>query len=1011
MGSWPLLVRAAALLLAAALGTFLPLEGAEALKAPREQTPFQSYGIAQGLENLSLWCLEQDSDGFLWAGTEDGLFRYDVQKFQAFRGESGLQDVWVRALCAAEGRRLWIGTARGLALRDKGRIQAFGPGQGIPQAEVFALALDSRGLLWVATEHGLFRQRPGQLAFEPAPGWNGEEPARCLGRAGDAMYVGSQERLLRYGSQGPPAEVSGPWRERVDAVLQDGGGRLWVRTRSGLWMRPGEGGPFEDLSLRVGPAAYDGSLKLTPTGTLLIPTVDDLVRVRDGRWEHLGQARGLPTPYVNRALEDREGCLWIGGLGLHRTLSREAWGQYTYQNGIAGGVVWSITHDRQGRLWAGTSNGLCETREGRWALIPGTASQAFLALAVAPDGALWMGGAPARLRRWVPGTSRWQEWSQPTSTIISLAFDGQGVLWVATRRQGLFKVVERGASFAVEPVPLPGEVPGEKTMALSVGQAGRVWLASSNGILVLEGGRWRRLGKAQGLLDPDVRAVYERPGGELWVSYHDTQGLSQYRYERDRLVLVKHVGAAEGFTARKAYFMRQDTLGRLWVGTSQGVVLYDGARFQEFGTMDGLPGDECNGSAFLAEPGGDVWVGTLGGLAKFHQDRFAGSAQPPAAFVLSATYGRTHLSFPFAGPPEIPNRDATLEFHVTGLTYLNEARVLNQVRLVGLEDAWRTTKVREVRYANLPPGAYRFEVRSGLAEGTWGPVASFPFRVLPAWYQAWWFRTLAAAGLVALAFLAVRLRLKAMRDRNRALERVVELRTVALAEANEALQQLTVTDPLTGLKNRRFLDLTLEEDLALVRRDHRSTPRDARLGGNVDLVFLMVDIDHFKGVNDGFGHAAGDYVLQQVRDRLQEVARTSDTVVRWGGEEFLVVARRLDRSLGGTLAARILESMRSRPFDLGSGQETVITCSVGFCPYPLIPSQPDAVAWHRVVAVADRCLYAAKQSGRDGWVGLRGQCDTIESVEAFLGSPEDEAEREALALATSFQDIAHLRWS
>ncbi|BDU72715.1 ligand-binding sensor domain-containing diguanylate cyclase [Mesoterricola silvestris] len=994
-----------------ALSPLAVLGGAGPPRVPVARIPFQSYGSAQGLENLSLWCLDQDSDGFLWVGTEDGLYRYDGQRFQVLRRSSGLPDDWVRALCASRGRRLWIGTARGLALRDPGGMRALGPDQGVPQAEVFALAPDPQGLLWVATERGLFRQRPGALAFEPAPGWVPGQPARCIAMAGKATYVGTGTRLLRYeaGNRGP-VEVAGPWKERLDAVLQDREGRLWVRSRAGLWMRPVEGAPFQDLSRRVGTAAYDGSLTLTATGALLIPTVDDLVRVRGEAWEYLGQVQGLPTPYVNRALEDREGCLWVGGLGLHRALSRETWGQYTYQNGIAGGVVWSITRDREGRLWAGTSNGLCETRNGQWSLVPGTAKQAFLALAVAPDGALWMGGAPARLRRWVPGTSRWQEWARPTSTIISMAFDEQGTLWVVTRREGLFRVVKSGGSFAVEPFVLPGAVQGERVIALSQGQGGRLWLASSNGILVLERGAWRRLGKAQGLLDPDVRAVFERPGGDIWVSYHERQGLSQFRREGDQLRLVQHHDAASGITARKAYFMREDTLGRLWVGTSQGCVLFDGARFQEFGTMDGLPGDECNGSAFLAEPGGDVWVGTLGGLARFHQGRYAGSPPPPASFILSASFGSTVLSFPFTGTVGIPKRDATVEFQFTGLTYLNEARVLNQIRLVGMEDAWRTTNIREVRYQNLAPGTYRFEVRAGLSEGKWGPTAAFPFRVLPAWYQTWWFRCLAGAGLAGLTYLAVRLRLKALNDRNRELERVVETRTLALARANESLQQLTVTDPLTGLKNRRFLDLTLEEDLASARRDHRSTPGEAplTLKGNVDMVFLMVDLDHFKDVNDTYGHAAGDKVLQQVRDRLHEVARTSDTVVRWGGEEFLVVARRMDRSQGATLAARILESMRSRPFDLGSGLHITKTCSVGFCPYPLVPVRAGDVPWTSVVDVADRCLYAAKQSGRDAWVGLGGQCASAEAVEDFLKAPGDA---EGLGLRASVQGTEALRWT
>src|SRR6185503_7275343 len=90
---------------------------------------------------------------------------------------------------------------------------------------------------------------------------------------------------------------------------------------------------------------------------------------------------------------------------------------------------------------------------------------------------------------------------------------------------------------------------------------------------------------------------------------------------------------------------------------------------------------------------------------------------------------------------------------------------------------------------------------------------------------------------------------------------------------------LTITDPLTGLRNRRFLLQRIDEDVALALRQ------------GTDLVFFLVDVDHFKKVNDELGHAAGDLVLRQMRGRLEQVFRASDYVLRWGGEEFLAVAR------------------------------------------------------------------------------------------------------------------------
>ncbi len=832
---------------------------------------------------------------------------------------------------------------------------------------------------------------------------------------GNTVYVTHQLTLFRYDLNDlkAPVEVAGPWKERLDAVLRDGQGRLWVRSRAGLWMQPQAGEAFQDMSARVQPATYDGALRLTPKGTLLIPAANGLMRVKGDTWDLIDASKGMPTPYVNRAMEDREGCLWAGGLGLHRTLAREAWRQHTHQDGIAGGVVWAILKDNNGRIFAGSTGGLREAVNGAWTLVGQTQDQAFLALALAPDGALWMGGAPARLRRWMPGTSQWLELPKPTSTITCMAFDAQGTLWVGTRRQGLFQVVKNGASYDVNPMVLPGMHPDERIQSMIKGVNGRLWVATANGLLVQENGTWRRLDKEQGLDSLNLFSVFEPTDGDLWVSYQDVQGLCRYRYEGGRLVPRERLDKSRGFQARRAYFMRNDALGRMWVGTSQGATFYDGSAFHSFTVADGLPGDECNGSAFLAEPNGDVWVGTLGGLAHFRKDLYEGTPKPPASFVMSAQYGDKLLPYPVPANLHIAKRDANIEFRFTGLSYQHENRVVHQVRLVGLEDAWRDTDIRQARYTNLGPGSYRFEVRAGFGDGTWGPVASLTFRVLPAWYQTWWFRTLAVLGFAGLVVLVVRLRMAALKSRNLELESLVEARTHALAEANETLKQLTVTDPLTGLKNRRFLDLTIEDDLAQVHRDYQTIFRNQahRMPSNVDMIFFMVDLDRFKLVNDTYGHAAGDLLLKQVRDRLLEAVRDSDTVVRWGGEEFLVVARHTDRHQADILASRILELVRSRPFDLGNGVQITKTCSLGYCPYPTVPSRPDALNWQKVVEVADRCLYAAKQSGRDGWVGIQGQCIEPESVFHFLEAPEDEISKDRHDLRTSFPSIESLRWS
>jgi len=205
--------------------------------------------------------------------------------------------------------------------------------------------------------------------------------------------------------------------------------------------------------------------------------------------------------------------------------------------------------------------------------------------------------------------------------------------------------------------------------------------------------------------------------------------------------------------------------------------------------------------------------------------------------------------------------------------------------------------------------------------------------------------------------------------KNTQLETLVDTRTWDLKAAYAALEQASMVDPLTGLKNRRYLSAFMPEEIARCLRRQRASAADGMDDRNIDLCLLMLDLDHFKAVNDSHGHAAGDAVLRQVGDVLRATCRDSDVIVRWGGEEFLILARNADRDRVQVIAAQICESIRVHGFDIGGGIVLHKTCSVGFTAFPLLPTAPDRYDWEQAVALADRCLYAAKHGGRDGWVG------------------------------------------
>ncbi len=206
---------------------------------------------------------------------------------------------------------------------------------------------------------------------------------------------------------------------------------------------------------------------------------------------------------------------------------------------------------------------------------------------------------------------------------------------------------------------------------------------------------------------------------------------------------------------------------------------------------------------------------------------------------------------------------------------------------------------------------------------------------------------------------------------NRALRRQVAERTRDLAEATESLRLLSNTDALTGLKNRRYLENNLPAEVARVRRLHVDLRlRPERLHKNVDIAFALVDLDHFKSINDTHGHTIGDLVLRHVGEVLTGAVRETDTVVRWGGEEFLVIGRNTDRNEVSVFVDRLRDALARQPYDLGDGRRLPLTASIGFALLPMVCAEPEFLAWEDVVDLADRCLYTAKRNGRDLAVGM-----------------------------------------
>jgi diguanylate cyclase (GGDEF)-like protein len=193
-----------------------------------------------------------------------------------------------------------------------------------------------------------------------------------------------------------------------------------------------------------------------------------------------------------------------------------------------------------------------------------------------------------------------------------------------------------------------------------------------------------------------------------------------------------------------------------------------------------------------------------------------------------------------------------------------------------------------------------------------------------------------------------------------------QLLHLELKHSNLVLQWSSTTDPLTGTRNRRFFFENIQRDIAQSVRAHLEGGDRAER----DIVFYLIDLDNFKKVNDRFGHDGGDRILIESARRISSAIRNSDLLVRWGGEEFLVVSRCTDRSQAGTLANRILDAFRKKPFQIDASEQAAQTCSIGWAAFPWYEGDVSSLGYEGVLKYADRALYRAKKAGKNQAIGM-----------------------------------------
>ncbi|MBV8552793.1 MAG: hypothetical protein JOY54_15975 [Acidobacteriaceae bacterium] len=739
-----------------------------------------------GLSLGNIYAMTQTPDGYLWLGTEFGLFRFDGIRSMPWQPPAGqlLPDKNISRLLVARDGTLWIGTFAGLVTWTGGKLTWR---QELGREFVKSLFEDREGTVWAGTQGN----PTGRL---------------CAMRSGSAQCYGEDGAFGSY----------------VSALAEDSSGSLWAAAQSGLWRwKPGPPRRYETPPTRSSALikAEDGRLLIAMYGAELLQFVGDRVEpypIRDANNPNrLLRARNVNS---NKLLRDRDGGLWIGT--VERGLIHIHQGRtdvFSRSDGLSGDIVLSLFEDREGNVWAASTGGLDRFRELPVTTISvkqGLSSDATGSVLAATDGSIWI-GAHDGLTRWKNGQTRIfrKATGLPDDFVQSLFQDSRGRIWVSTAR-GLAYFNERRF------VGIPA-VPGGEVHSMAGDNAGNLWLSEGNDLLHFVDGRlvehfpWSELGRHE------QASVVLCDHGGVWLSFWTDGGVS---YFRDRRLRASYT-AANGLGQGHVVGLQLGRDGALWAATQDGGLsrLKDG-RIATLTTRNGLPCDTIHWAiedddrscwlytacglvriqrseldAWIANPqrriettvwdaadgvrlrsnaataygprvtkstDGKLWFLTGEGVQVVDPRHLATNKLPPPVHIeqIVADHKTHWQNLPGAAvsnvtlPPLI--RDLSIDY--TALSLVAPEKVHFKYKLEGQDSDWReVVNDRQVQYSNLSPRHYRFRVVASNNSRVWNEQGdTLEFSVARAYYQTSWFRAFCVAIFLALLWAAYQFRVR-----------------------------------------------------------------------------------------------------------------------------------------------------------------------------------------------------------------------------------------------------------
>ena len=782
----------------------------------------ERWSANRGFNSGAVNALTQTPDGYLWIGTEKGLIRFDGSSFRAFERASPTSFPIgpVQALMVDAGGNLWIVLKSTQILRYfNGKFE---PGHDEAQFAITSVAsLRDGTVLLSSLALGALGYRANKYqALTSADQSTANETAitadnlssRLSSATGVAthrfaepnsavismaetrdgrVWLGTRDRGLFYISQGRVVasgqKLPSP---KVNCLLAlDHGedhGELWIGTDGGLVHLAGtpQLAGTGSASTEVPP-----SLRHTPIFSMVrdrdlnvwLGTADGLVRVNANGVSVDNSATPADGP-VTALFEDREGNLWAGGSHGIQCLRDSAFITYSVA-GLHSESTGAIYVDPGDRVWYAPIEGGLYWMQGEksGSVTNDLLSQDAIYSIAGNERELWIGRQQGGLTslRYTGGSFAAKTYTQANglaqNSVYTVHQNPDGTVWAGTVSAGISRL--KDGKFTTYTVA--DGLGANSVTCIEDGPNRTMWFGTLGGLTELANGAWRTYTVHNGLPADNVRSLLRDSDGILWIG--TTSGLAFLSSGH-----ISVAGAGREPLREPVLGLADDHRGFLWIATSNHVLrirreaLLQGhtldTDIREYGLADGLRGTEGvkRDRSVAKDSQGNIWFSLNLGLSVVHPGRANPAPSPAVARVETILVDGNPVAL--QGPIRIPptQRRLVIDYSALSLTAFDQLHF--RYRLDGFDHGWsEPVTTRQAIYTNLGPGSYRFRVAASTSYDLWkGSEATIPFRIEPAFWQAWWFQLSCLLSLICLLWLIYRLRLHQI---SRQLDMRVEERT------------------------------------------------------------------------------------------------------------------------------------------------------------------------------------------------------------------------------------------